>query len=94
MRSDLVFLANRHVQNRFLLCHWVRVASRRFHKTGDPIQETISKVLGLVTLQNSVPGAALETVSAYGGLTSAMLRAPAKSSVGIRLPDEPIRNVG
>lgn len=94
MRSDLVFLASRHVQNRFLLCHWVRVASRRFHKTGDPIQDTISKVLGLVTLQNTAGGAALESVVIDAGVDPGVFRAPAKSSLAVRLREEPIRNVG
>ena len=51
MRSDLVFVASGRVESRFLLCHLVRLASRRFHKAGAPIQETINKVLGLVSEQ-------------------------------------------
>ncbi|HUS19603.1 MAG TPA: hypothetical protein VMZ25_08125 [Terriglobales bacterium] len=53
MRSELVFVANGNVDNRFKLCHLVRVASRRFHKAGDPIQSTINKVLSLVTEQTN-----------------------------------------
>jgi hypothetical protein len=51
MRSELVFVANGNVDNRFMLCHLVRVASRRFHRTGDSIQSTINRVLSLVTEQ-------------------------------------------
>jgi hypothetical protein len=51
MRSDLVFVATGRVRNRFLLCHSVRVSSRKFHKNGIAIQETINKVFGLVTEQ-------------------------------------------
>jgi hypothetical protein len=51
MRSDLVFIATGRVRNRFLLCHLVRVSSRKFHKNGVAIQETINKVFGLVSEQ-------------------------------------------
>lgn len=51
MRSDLVFIATGHVKNRFLLCHLVRVSSRRFHQNGVAMQETINKVFGLVSEQ-------------------------------------------
>jgi hypothetical protein len=53
MRSELVFIATGNVDNRFRLCHLVRVASRRFHKAGDSIQSTINKVLSLVTEQTN-----------------------------------------
>jgi hypothetical protein len=51
MRSDLVFVAAGRIKNRFLLCHLVRLSSRRFHKAGVPIQDTINKVFGLVNEQ-------------------------------------------
>ena len=51
MRSDLVFAATGRIKNRFLLCHLVRLSSRRFHKSGVPIQDTINKVFGLVNEQ-------------------------------------------
>jgi hypothetical protein len=53
MRSDLVFTASGRVSNRYLLCRLVRVPSRKFHKPGVPMQETISKVFGLVSAQAS-----------------------------------------
>ncbi|MEO6119504.1 MAG: DNA-directed RNA polymerase subunit omega [Terriglobales bacterium] len=93
MRSELVFQAGRHMQNRFLLCHWVRVASRRFHKSGEPIQETISKVLALVTEQQLSDlvehpgGSELEVVS------SVPRRAATRSSSPL-VSEAPIRNVG
>ena len=59
MRSELVFTAGEHVSNRFLLCHLVRAASRKFHKAGDPIQSTINKVLGLVN-EHAFVGPAVE----------------------------------
>ncbi len=95
MRSDLVFLAGSHIPNRFLLCHWVRVASRRFHKNGEPIQETISKVLALVTQQNSPdPGGSQIVREEF--LDAAALRQTSRNSPGsvARLSEEPIRNVG
>lgn len=96
MRSDLVFVASSHMQNRFMLCHWVRVASRRFHKTGEPIQETISKVLALLTDQQlgdlvEKPQAG-STAAAVG---AGVLRPAAKNSASsARVHEEPIRNVG
>jgi hypothetical protein len=51
MLSDLIFIANDRVKNRFLLCHLVRISSRRFHQKGVPMQETINKVFGLVSDQ-------------------------------------------
>ena len=49
MRSDLVFSATGRIENRFRLCHLVRISSRKFHRNGVPFQKTINKVLGLVT---------------------------------------------
>ena len=45
MRSDLVFTANSRVSNRFLLCHFVRLATKAFHKNGVAVHETINRVL-------------------------------------------------
>jgi hypothetical protein len=53
MRSDLVFTASNRVKNPFLLCHLVRISSRRFHKSGDSMQHTINKILNAVTEQDS-----------------------------------------
>ena len=54
MRSDLVFNAMDRVKNPFLLCHLVRISSRRFHKNGESMQHTINKILNVVTEQDSV----------------------------------------
>ena len=45
MRSALVFTANSRVSNPFLLCHFVRLATKAFHKNGVAVPETINKVL-------------------------------------------------
>lgn len=45
MRSDLVFTASSRVSNRFLLCHFVRLATKAFHKNGVAVHETINRVL-------------------------------------------------
>jgi hypothetical protein len=45
VRSDLVFTANSRVSNRFLLCHFVRLATKAFHKDGVAVHETINRVL-------------------------------------------------
>lgn len=89
MRSDLVFLAGRHVTNRFLLCHWIRVASRRFHKNGEPIQATISKVLAMVQASDAVRHLKV-------GEDSVVVTTPVKAAVAsiARMPAEPVRNVG
>jgi hypothetical protein len=42
------------VKNPFLLCHLVRISSRRFHKSGDSMQHTINKILDAVTENDSV----------------------------------------
>ncbi len=94
MRSDLVFLAEQYVPNRFLLCHWVRVASRRFHKNGEPIQETISKVLAMAAHSSIGPEAGRRVVGAV--LVPNM---PSRPRVVGTLPgngfaEEQMRNVG
>jgi len=45
VRSALVFTANSRVSNPFLLCHFVRLATKAFHKNGVAVPETINKVL-------------------------------------------------
>jgi len=45
LRSDLVFTASSRVSNRFLLCHFVRLATKAFHKDGVAVHETINRVL-------------------------------------------------
>lgn len=51
MRSDLVFTASSRVSNRFLLCHFVRLATKAFHKNGVAVHETINRVLTTVGQQ-------------------------------------------
>jgi hypothetical protein len=55
MRSELVFVAMDRVKNPFLLCHLVRISSRRFHKSGASMQNTINGVLERVQIADSVP---------------------------------------
>ncbi len=52
MRSNLVFGAMAQVENPFLLCHLVRVSSRSCHKNGVAMQDTINKVLVLLSQQD------------------------------------------
>jgi hypothetical protein len=58
MRSDLVFTAMDRVKNPFLLCHLVRISSRRFHKNGESMQHTINKILDAVTEHDGAAGIA------------------------------------
>jgi hypothetical protein len=54
MRSDLVYSAAGRVPNPFLLCHLVRISSRRCHQKGGSIQETINRALTMVEETDSV----------------------------------------
>lgn len=55
MRSDLVYSAADRVPNPYMLCHLVRISSRRCHKPGGSIQDTINRALGMVKVSDSVP---------------------------------------
>jgi hypothetical protein len=48
MRSDLIFNARDRVPNPFLLCQLVRISSRRVHRAGEGMPETINKILRIV----------------------------------------------
>jgi hypothetical protein len=48
MRSDLIFNARDRVPNLFLLCHLVRISSRRIHRDGEGMPATINKILRIV----------------------------------------------
>ena len=63
MRSALVFTANSRVSNPFLLCHFVRLATKAFHKNGVAVPETINKVLVAMGEQTHdlLPGSPLAT---------------------------------
>ena len=48
MRSDLIFNARDRVRNPYLLCQLVRISSRRVHRSGEGMPETINRILRLV----------------------------------------------
>lgn len=48
MRSELIFNARDRVPNPFLLCHLVRISSRRVHRSGEGMPETINRILRIV----------------------------------------------
>jgi hypothetical protein len=54
VRSELVFTAADRIPNPFLLCHLVRISSRRCHEKGGSIQETINRALRTVLETDSV----------------------------------------
>ena len=45
MRSDLIFGALTHVQNRYQLCQLARKAPRKLHKPNTRLQDTTNEVL-------------------------------------------------
>jgi hypothetical protein len=46
MRSDLVFKALSHVNNRYSLCQLASKATRKLHKPNTRLQDTTNEVLG------------------------------------------------
>jgi len=44
MRSDLIFGALTHVNNRYQLCQLASKATRKFHRPNTRIQETMNQV--------------------------------------------------
>jgi hypothetical protein len=46
MRSDLVFGALSHVENRYQLCQLASKATRKLHKPNTRLQDTTNEVLG------------------------------------------------
>ncbi len=54
MRSDLVFKALSHVENRYQLCQLASKATRKLHKPNTRLQDTTNEVLG--RFENTNPG--------------------------------------
>lgn len=46
MRSDLVFGALAHIENRYQLCQLASKATRKLHKPSTRLQDTTNEVLG------------------------------------------------
>jgi hypothetical protein len=59
MRSDLIFGALTHVQNRYQLCQLASKATRKLHKPNTRLQDTTNEVLD--RFKDTVP---MEPVSA------------------------------
>ena len=57
MRSDLIFNARDRVRNPYLLCQLVRISSRRVHRSGEGMPETINRILRLVRDTDGDPSA-------------------------------------
>jgi hypothetical protein len=49
MRSNLVFDALAHIENRYQLCHVAAKATRKLHKPRTRLQDTTNDVLILLT---------------------------------------------
>jgi hypothetical protein len=56
MRSELIFGALTHVNNRYQLCQLASKATRKLHKPNTRLQDTMNDVL--VRFRDSNPGAA------------------------------------
>jgi hypothetical protein len=56
MRSELIFGALTHVNNRYQLCQLASKATRKLHKPNTRLQDTMNDVL--VRFRESSPGAA------------------------------------
>jgi hypothetical protein len=69
MRSDLVFGALSHVENRYQLCQLASKATRKLHKPNTRLQDTTNEVLarfqtrnpGNVTVASLPPARPVET---------------------------------
>ena len=44
MRSHLIFGAMEPVQNRYMLCHLVSQATRKFHRPQTRVQDTMNRI--------------------------------------------------
>lgn len=60
MRSDLIFGALTHVNNRYELCQLASKATRKLHKPNTRLQDTTNEVLD--RFKDSVPNEAGESV--------------------------------
>jgi hypothetical protein len=52
LRSVEVYSAVGRIENRYLLCNMVRMATRKLHKPGVPLQHTISRVLSILNARS------------------------------------------
>jgi hypothetical protein len=61
MRSDLIFGALAHVENRYTLCQLASKATRKLHKPNTRLQDTTNEVL--VRFHHESPAAAPAAVA-------------------------------
>ena len=66
MLSELIFSAEKHVANRFLLVNAISTATREFHRPGTRVQETVNDVL--VRFGRAEPIASVEFVQEPPGV--------------------------
>jgi hypothetical protein len=64
MRSDLVFRALSHVENRYQLCQLASKATRKLHKPNTRLQDTTNEVLNRFELANPEAGTPEEAPAA------------------------------
>ncbi|MGB7190644.1 MAG: DNA-directed RNA polymerase subunit omega [Acidobacteriaceae bacterium] len=60
MRSDLIFGALAHVNNRYQLCQLASKATRKLHKPNTRLQDTTNEVL--IRFQESNPAATVDSM--------------------------------
>lgn len=53
MRSELVFVANGKISNRFMLCRLASESARRLHKPTVSIQDNLNDVFGRLGMTQS-----------------------------------------
>jgi hypothetical protein len=64
MRSDLVFRALSHIENRYQLCQLASKATRKLHKPNTRLQDTTNEVLNRFELANPEAGTPEEAPAA------------------------------
>ncbi|HEX4038722.1 MAG TPA: DNA-directed RNA polymerase subunit omega [Acidobacteriaceae bacterium] len=73
MRSELIFGALTHVNNRYQLCQLASKATRKLHKPNTRLQDTMNEVL--VRFREQSPAAAAPAIQAPVAMTQQRRRA-------------------
>ena len=81
MRSQDVFKATNNIENRYLLCNVIRVATRKLHRAGMPMHSTITQTLVNLNGESYLP-------SSLGEQEQPIFMATAKGAVKTKPPLE------
>ncbi len=80
MRSHEVYSALGRIENRYLLCNMVRLATRDLHKPGTPLQHTISNVLRIINERSGLrdsPGVRAQRALLHASLQASTVQSAA-----------------